>query len=47
LTGNTQASSGGVLLMATLFGAFPFLTRLFADGGLFLGTSTDDSGHPS
>src|SRR6516165_5123696 len=24
---------GRALLMATLFGAFPFLTRLFADGG--------------
>ena len=24
---------GGAALMATLFGAFPFLTRLFAYGG--------------
>jgi hypothetical protein len=28
-----QDRDGGALLMATLFGAFPFLTRLFADGG--------------
>ena len=27
-----QDRDGGVMLMATLFGAFPFLTRLFADG---------------
>jgi transposase len=30
---DVQDSDGGALLMATLFGAFPFLTRLFADGG--------------
>jgi transposase len=30
---NVQDRDGGALLMATLFGAFPFLTRLFADGG--------------
>jgi len=28
-----QDRDGGVMLIATLFGAFPFLTRLFADGG--------------
>ena len=28
-----QDRDGGATLMATLFGAFPFLTRLFADGG--------------
>jgi transposase len=28
-----QDRDGGVLLMATLFGAFPFLLRLYADGG--------------
>ena len=28
-----QDRDGGALLMATVFGAFPFLTRLFADGG--------------
>ena len=28
-----QDRDGGAALMATLFGAFPFLTRLFADGG--------------
>jgi len=28
-----QDRDGGVMLMATLFGAFPFLTKLFADGG--------------
>ena len=28
-----QDRDGGAMLMATLFGAFPFLTRLFADGG--------------
>ena len=27
-----QDRDGGVMLMATLFGAFPFLTKLFADG---------------
>jgi hypothetical protein len=30
---NIQDRDGGAALMATLFGAFPFLTRLFADGG--------------
>jgi hypothetical protein len=30
---DVQDRDGGTLLMATLFGAFPFLTRLFADGG--------------
>jgi transposase len=28
-----QDRDRGAMLMATLFGAFPFLTRLFADGG--------------
>ena len=28
-----QDRDAGALLMATLFGAFPFLTRLFVDGG--------------
>ena len=28
-----QDRDGGAMLMATLFGVFPFLTRLFADGG--------------
>ena len=28
-----QDRDGGAALMATLFGAFPFLSRLFADGG--------------
>ena len=28
-----QDRDGGAMLMAILFGAFPFLTRLFADGG--------------
>ena len=28
-----QDRNGGVLLMATLFGAFPFLLKLYADGG--------------
>jgi transposase len=28
-----QDRDGGAMLMATLFGAFPFLTTLFADGG--------------
>jgi transposase len=28
-----QDRDGGAALMVTLFGAFPFLTRLFADGG--------------
>jgi transposase len=30
---DVQDRDGGALLMATLFGSFPFLTRLFADGG--------------
>ena len=29
---DVQDRDGGALLMATLFGAFPFLTRLFVDG---------------
>ena len=28
-----QDRDGGVLLMATLFGMFPFLRKLYADGG--------------
>lgn len=28
-----QDSDGGVVLMASLFGLFPFLLKLFADGG--------------
>ena len=28
-----QDRDGGAALMATLFGAFPFLVKLFADGG--------------
>ncbi len=28
-----QDRDGGALLMASLFGAFPFLVRLYADGG--------------
>jgi transposase len=30
---NIQDRDGGVLLMATLFGMFPFLLKLYADGG--------------
>lgn len=30
---DVQDREGGALLMAALFGAFPFLPRLFADGG--------------
>jgi transposase len=30
---DVQDRDGGVLLMATLFGAFPFLLKLYADGG--------------
>jgi hypothetical protein len=30
---DVQDRAGGAALMATLFGAFPFLARLFADGG--------------
>jgi transposase len=29
-----QDRDGGILVMATLFGMFPFLKMLFADGGL-------------
>ena len=28
-----QDRDGGVLLMSTLFGLFPFLLKLYADGG--------------
>jgi Transposase DDE domain len=28
-----QDRDGGILLLATLFGMYPFLTKLFADGG--------------
>lgn len=28
-----QDRDGGVLLMATLFGLYPFLLKLYADGG--------------
>ena len=28
-----QDRDGGVLVMATLFGMFPFLRKLYADGG--------------
>ena len=28
-----QDRDGGVLFMATLFGLYPFLLKLFADGG--------------
>ena len=30
---DVQDRDGGVLLMATLFGAYPFLLKLYADGG--------------
>jgi transposase len=30
---NIQDRDGGVLLLSTLFGMFPFLQKLFADGG--------------
>ena len=30
---DVQDRDGGALLMATLFGAFPFLLKLYADGG--------------
>ena len=30
-----QDRDGGATLMATLFGAFPFLSRLFADGAFW------------
>lgn len=30
---DVQDRDGGVLLMATLFGLYPFLLRLYADGG--------------
>lgn len=32
-TADIQDRDGGVLLMATLFGLFPFLRKLYADGG--------------
>jgi len=30
---DVQERDGGILVLATLFGLFPFLTKLFADGG--------------
>ena len=30
---NIQDRDGGAMLMATLFGLFPFLLKLYADGG--------------
>lgn len=30
---NIQDRDGGVMVMATLFGLYPFLLRLYADGG--------------
>ena len=30
---DVQDRDGGALLMASLFGAFPFLVTLYADGG--------------
>ena len=30
---DTQDRDGGVLIMATLFGAYPFLLKLYADSG--------------
>jgi hypothetical protein len=30
---DVQDRDGGALAMATLFGAFPFLLKLYADGG--------------
>ena len=33
LSADIQDRDGGALLMATLFGMFPFLLKLYADGG--------------
>ena len=33
LAGDIQDRDGGVLLMATLFGLYPFLSKLYADAG--------------
>jgi hypothetical protein len=30
---NIQDRDGGAMLMATLFGLYPFLVKLYADGG--------------
>ena len=38
-TADVQDRDGGVLLMASLFGAFPFLIKLYADGGGLSGIS--------
>ena len=40
---DVQDRDGAALLMATLFGAFPFLTRLFPDGGYQGGNSRGQS----
>ena len=36
-----QDRDGGILVLSTLFGKFPFLTKLFADGG-YQGTKFED-----
>jgi hypothetical protein len=36
---DVQDRDGGALLMASLFGAFPFLLKLYADGGGYRGGS--------
>ncbi len=43
---DVQDRDGGALLMATVFGAFPFLTRLFVDGGYQDPNSMVQSGGP-
>jgi transposase len=39
---DVQDRDGGALVMATLFGAFPFLLKLYADGG-YQGTEFRDA----
>ena len=39
---DVQDRDGGALVMATLFGAFPFLLKLYADGG-YQGTQFRDA----
>jgi hypothetical protein len=43
----SSTPDGGAALMATLFGAFPFLIRLFADGGCQGPQFKAQSGEPS
>ena len=42
-----QDRDGGVLLMGTLFGLYPFLLKLYADGGYQGANSRPDCARPA